>query len=170
MSVFGGKKKSGFGGGDGVDTSVNLNLTALMDILSNLLFFLLASYTTQALEVEQKPGLHLPVSSSQLKPTPDLIITATENEIFVGDFTVAKIKGDTIVGSALDGEKIVALYDKLHGVQQAHAAAGTDDEVHGADLVMVLADKNTDAQIIAKILKTSAMAGFIKARFAVLAN
>src|ERR1039458_8298320 len=154
MSVFGGRRKGGFGGGDGVDTSVSLNLTALMDILSNLLFFLLASYTTQALEVEQKPGLHLPVSSSQLKPTPDLIITATETEIFVGDFTVAKIKGDTIAGSALEGEKIVALYD----------------EVHGADLVMVLADKNTDAQIIAKILKTSAMAGFVKARFAVLAN
>ena len=39
--VFGG----GAGGEGGAMASVALNLTALMDILSNLLFFLLASYT-----------------------------------------------------------------------------------------------------------------------------
>ena len=36
-----------------------LNLTALMDIFSNLLFFLLASYTAQSVEVEGQSGLKL---------------------------------------------------------------------------------------------------------------
>ena len=40
-NVFG--VRSGGGGGGG--GSISLNLTALMDILSNLLFFLLASYS-----------------------------------------------------------------------------------------------------------------------------
>ena len=39
------RHKSGGGGGGGGEASIALNLTALMDILSNLLFFLLASYT-----------------------------------------------------------------------------------------------------------------------------
>jgi biopolymer transport protein ExbD len=169
MSVFGGGG-GGFGGGSHELPGVELNLTALMDILSNLLFFLLASYTTQSLEIQQKPGLHLPASSSQLKPTPDLTVSVTDSTIFVDDVPVAKVDGDKLSGTTLDGEKIVSLYDRLHTVQQAHAASGTDDEVHGGDLVMVLCDKNTDSQIVAKVLKTAAMAGFVKARFGVLAN
>ena len=53
------------GGGGGGEASIALNLTALMDILSNLLFFLLASYTSQSVEVESG-GLKLPASKSQL--------------------------------------------------------------------------------------------------------
>ena len=64
--MFGGAGVKGFGGSGSEIQGVSLNLTALMDILSNLLFFLMASYTAQSLEVKQKADLHLPISSSQL--------------------------------------------------------------------------------------------------------
>jgi len=38
-----------------------------MDILSNLLFFLLAAYAAQATEVENKAEMHLPASTSQAR-------------------------------------------------------------------------------------------------------
>ncbi len=164
---------SGFGsagGGHSETQSVSLNLTALMDILSNLLFFLLASYTTQSIEVQSKPGLKLPASSAQTKVAKDLTISVSETAVFVGDIQVAKVVGDAIPANQLDGEKILGLYTRLKGVAQSNAAVGKDDEVHGGDLVFVLADKNTDARIIAKVLKTAAMAGFVKARFGVIAE
>ena len=60
-SVFGG---SSGGGGTAIPA---LNLTALMDILSNLLFFLLAAYAAQATEVENKAEMRLPASPSRIK-------------------------------------------------------------------------------------------------------
>jgi len=51
MSAFGGSAKRGFGGGSSVfgsegsdEVAVDLNLTPLMDVMSNILFFLMASF------------------------------------------------------------------------------------------------------------------------------
>jgi biopolymer transport protein ExbD len=168
MSVFGGHGK-GFGGGDGDAGSVSLNLTALMDILSNLLFFLLASYTAQALEVEQKADLHLPSSTSQAKLTPNLTIRVTTHDIKAADVPVAKVENSKIVGSPEEGDKIVALYDRLSSIRKMRQAAGKDD-LQDADVVLLLADRATDAILITKVLKTCGMAGFVNVRFGVISK
>ena len=71
-SVFGGSSR---GGGTPVPA---LNLTALMDILSNLLFFLLAAYAAQATEVENKEEMRLPASTSQVRLQLQLTISITQ--------------------------------------------------------------------------------------------
>jgi biopolymer transport protein ExbD len=78
-SVFGGQAS---GGGTPM---VALNLTALMDILSNLLFFLLAAYAAQATEVENKSELRLPSSTSQVRLQLQLTISITQSAIQVAD-------------------------------------------------------------------------------------
>ena len=83
--IFGGHKGAfGGGGGEGGEAALSLNLTALMDILSNLLFFLLASYTAQSVEVEGHAGLKLPSSTSQVALNPQITVTVTETAIDVG--------------------------------------------------------------------------------------
>ena len=54
--IFGKQSAFGGSGGGGSMAAVALNLTALMDILSNLLFFLLASYTAQSVEMRVSPA------------------------------------------------------------------------------------------------------------------
>jgi biopolymer transport protein ExbD len=149
---------------------ISLNLTALMDILSNLLFFLLASYTAQAMEVQQKDSLHLPASSSQVKLAPNLTLTVSKKQILVADVPVATISGDQILGTKVEpDDKIVNLYDRLRNARSLRANAGSEGTA-STETVLLLADRTIDSTIITKVLKTAGMAGFVNIRFGVLAK
>jgi biopolymer transport protein ExbD len=163
-SVFGG----GSGGG-GEAASLALNLTALMDILSNLLFFLLASYTAQSVEIEGRNGLKLPSSSSQLTLTPQLTITVTSSRMDVSGVPVANIEHGSVVGELDADGRIAPLFERLRNVKLTRTAAGRADLADG-DLVLLLADKGTDAKTITSVLKTAGHAGFINVRFGVIAR
>lgn len=166
---FGGKRGvfGGGGGGGGEGADLSLNLTALMDILSNLLFFLLASYTAQSVEVEGSSGLKLPSSSSQLTLTPQLTITVTSSQMDVSGIPIANIDHGTVVGE-LDAEgKIAPLFERLRAAKASRTAAGRSDLADG-DLVLLLADKGTQSQTITTVLKTAGYAGFYNIRFGVI--
>lgn len=168
MSVFGGGSgMKGFGGDGGEIQNVSLNLTALMDILSNLLFFLLAAYTAQSLEVKTKPDLSLPVSSSQLSLKPSLTLMVSQSQIEVAGEPVVGLSGDKIAGEVTEDETIVPLYERLRDIKDKRKAAGRDDAPE-ADYVLLLADKNADSSVITKVLKSAGMAGFVNVRFGVL--
>jgi biopolymer transport protein ExbD len=160
-------KAGKFGGGGDAPANVSLNLTALMDILSNLLFFLLASYSTQTTELAQKPDMKLPDSSSQVKIEKELTLTLTTKELLVADVPVAQMVDGKIGGVADDQAKIDPLFERLRAVKATRTAAGQDD-LPGSDTILLLADKGTDSTQIARILKTAAAAGFVKARFGVV--
>ena len=165
-SVFG----AAFGaGGAGAGQSLALNLTALMDILSNLLFFLLASYTAQAVEIQQKSDIQLPSSSSQLKLTPSLTITVTKSRIDVGGMQVATI-AENAISEPLDAEgNIGPLYQRLRNVKASRSAAGRGD-LADSETVLVLADKQTDTEIVTKVLKSAGQAGFVNVKFGVISR
>jgi biopolymer transport protein ExbD len=148
---------------------IALNLTALMDILSNLLFFLLASYTAQAMEVQQKDGLHLPASSSQAKLAPNLTITVTKKSILVADVPVAEIKDNAINGKVDPDDKVVPLFDRLKNARSLRVNAGTEGAA-STETVLLLADRSIDSTVITKVLKTAGMAGFVNIKFGVLAQ
>src|SRR5262249_12595850 len=144
--------------------------TALMDILSNLLFFLLASYTTQALEVQAKQNLALPASSSQAKMQKSLLVSVTRGEILVADVPVAQVTRGIITGTQVEeNDKIVSLFERLQHVRPSRGASPAEEEP-GADTILLLADKSTDSAVVTKVLKTAGMAGFPNVRFGVLAR
>ena len=151
-------------------SSLALNLTALMDILSNLLFFLLASYTAQSIEVQQKADIHLPDSNSELKLTPSLTITVTKREIQVAGVPVAVIKDNQIVSKVDDTDKILSVFQRLQNARSTRVAMGRGDDLPGQDLVLLLADRNTDSGIITKVMKTAGMAGFVNVKFGVISK
>jgi biopolymer transport protein ExbD len=162
-----GSHSKAFGGGPPA-AGVSLNLTALMDILSNLLFFLLASYTVQELEVKTKDKISLPSSTSEAKIAPNLKVSISRSQIAVADVPVARIDGEKVLDT-VEGDKIVGLYDRLKMAKAARAAAGSESGGMAMDeTILLLADKTTDASVITKTLKTAGMAGFVNVRFAVL--
>jgi biopolymer transport protein ExbD len=145
--------------------SVALNLTALMDILSNLLFFLLASYSSQAAEVSQ--AIHLPSSSSEVQLHPSLTITISKKDIELAGVPVAELENNQIKGLGPDVDRIASLYDKMRSVKASRAAAGRDETGPESEMVLLMADRDTDSSIITKVLKTSGSAGFVNIRFGV---
>jgi biopolymer transport protein ExbD len=163
--VFGG----GVGGGGGGMASVALNLTALMDILSNLLFFLLASYTSQSVELEGSQGLKLPASTSQLSLTPQVTITVTDSHIDVQGIAVGNIQHGMIVEPLDKDGRIGPLFDRLRSLKVSREGAGRGD-LADAGLVLLLADRGTDSITITGVLKTAGMAGFYNVRFGVISR
>jgi biopolymer transport protein ExbD len=150
-------------------SSIALNLTALMDILSNLLFFLLASYTSQSVELEGRSTLKLPSSTSQLSLTPQVTITVAQDHIDVGGVAVSNIQNGLVVEPVDKDGKIVPLFDRLRSQKAARESAGRADLADAA-LVLLLADRGIDSQTITQVLKTAGYAGFYNVRFGVISR
>jgi biopolymer transport protein ExbD len=162
-SVFGGQSS---GGGTPM---VALNLTALMDILSNLLFFLLAAYAAQATEVENKSELRLPSSTSQVRLQLQLTISITQSAIQVADAPVARVAQGRLVDPVDEEGKIPGLYAKLVSIKGNRAQAGQEQSSEASG-ILLLADKDTDSDVVSKVLKTAGHAGFVNVRFGVIAQ
>ena len=148
---------------------VALNLTALMDILSNLLFFLLAAYAAQATEVENKSELRLPSSTSQVRLQLQLTISITQSAIQVADAPVARVAQGRLVDPVDEEGKIPGLYAKLVSIKGNRAQAGQEQSSEASG-ILLLADKDTDSDVVSKVLKTAGHAGFVNVRFGVIAQ
>jgi biopolymer transport protein ExbD len=163
-------KGSVFGGGSGGGTpSVALNLTALMDILSNLLFFLLAAYAAQATEVENKAELRLPSSSSQTRLQLQLTVSITQHAVQVADAAVSSIEKGRLVEADDEEGRIPSLYAKLMSIKERRAQAGREQAAEASG-ILLLADKDTDSEVVSRVLKTAGHAGFVNVRFGVIAQ
>ena len=164
-------KRSVFGGSTGGGGTVvpSLNLTALMDILSNLLFFLLAAYAAQATEVENKAEMRLPSSSSQARLQLQLTVSISQQFIQVADTPVTPIEKGKLVEPVDEDGKIPSLYAKLMGIKDRRAQAGRE-QTGEASGILLLADKDTDSDVVSKVLKTAGQAGFVNVRFGVIAQ
>jgi biopolymer transport protein ExbD len=163
-------KASIFGGGSSGGTPVvALNLTALMDILSNLLFFLLAAYAAQATEVENKSEMHLPASSSQTRLQLQLTVSITQHAVQVADAAVSAIDKGRLVETDDEQGRIPSLYAKLLSIKERRAEAGRE-QAGEASGILLLADKDTDSEVVSRVLKTAGHAGFVNVRFGVIAK
>jgi len=164
-------KRSVFGGSTGGGGTVvpSLNLTALMDILSNLLFFLLAAYAAQATEVENKAEMRLPSSTSQARLQLQLTVSISQQFIQVADTPVTPIEKGKLVEPVDEEGKIPSLYAKLMGIKDRRAQAG-HEQTGEASGILLLADKDTDSDVVSKVLKTAGQAGFVNVRFGVIAQ
>jgi biopolymer transport protein ExbD len=164
-------KRSVFGGasGGGGTPGVALNLTALMDILSNLLFFLLAAYAAQATEVEDKAEMRLPSSTSQVRLQLQLTVSITQHAVQVADAAVARIEKGRLVEAEDEEGRIPSLYAKLTSIKERRSQAGRE-ATGEASGILLLADKDTDSDVVSKVLKTAGHAGFVNIRFGVIAQ
>jgi biopolymer transport protein TolR len=156
------------GGGDGSNEyEVNINLTAMLDVLTNLLFFLMFGLAAQQSAIELEGGVQLPVSSAELPPKKTTTLVIGERELRVNKELVVTIKNGRVPG-ANDG-RVEPLYRQLvalHGKRVAAATPGGDAE----DTLFVLCDKRTPYSLIRRVLMTSAEAGYPKYRMGVLMN
>ena len=164
-ATFGGGKKGGLGGGNDDIPNVAINLTALMDILSNLLFFLLASYAAANTEIKGADGMQLPASSSEAQASMSILVRVTLEKVEVEGKTIVTIK-DGQFQAKIDGDKIMPLYTELQriGTVGKKGVKMTEDNT----VLLVLADKRADYAMISKVLKTAGYAGYPNFRFAVL--
>src|SRR5512137_158282 len=87
-----------------------LNIVAMMDMMTILLVFLLKSYQASTLSVNMSEGMTIPVSSTQLAPQENISVTVSMNEVAVNDRKVVTMQCGVIPPSYKDGGRAEAFY------------------------------------------------------------
>jgi biopolymer transport protein ExbD len=146
--------------GNAAQKPVMLNLNSMMDMLSIILVFLLSNISSEEQDFVLADNLTLPSSSSALGFTKAVQVKLTRSDLMVEDTFVAKISGSKVVGAEVDGGKIVPLYNML----QRYRSFSKSDE---KNTVVFQADKKFPFELLNKVMRTAAMAGYPNFRFAI---
>lgn len=154
------------GGGDsGNEYEVNINLTALLDVLTNLLFFLMVGMAAQQSSIELDVPIELPSSTAELPPKQTLTVTVTETQLLLDKEVVSAVRNGRI---GTDTGRIEPLFRSLSVVHGKRVAAGAKANQEGEDTLFVLCDRRVPYALIRRVLTTAAEAGYPKFRMAAL--
>jgi biopolymer transport protein ExbD len=146
-----------------------LNITAMLDIMTIILVFLLKTLGESSAAVSQSDDLRLPTSVVQTEPTEDgVTITISKSQIMVGDDKVLALPGRASliqdgVGASnrRDSLYIVALGTALQAARKTDAmvrrAKGQDPSSSEA---IIIADMTTPYRLLVEVLYTLGQSEF----------
>lgn len=160
------KKRRGLAdAGEGSTNPTGLNLIALMDILSNIIFFLMASFGAQTLELNSANKVKLPKSTSELALKMSLSVAVSMDELFVEDEPVAALENGEL--TELDENRLIPALEKRLRRVRADRLAKNEQPKDEDEIILFIADKRLEFATIDRVMKTCARAGFTKFRFTV---
>jgi len=168
-----------------------LNITAMMDMMTIILVFLLKSWSASNASIEMNPQLTPPTSSTQLHPDDSLTITVSEKAILVGDKPVAllesaetapgcpsalcaigaKVPASMKEGNSDDSFLITPLFDKLNKeVERMEYIAKYNAKAPFTGRVTIVADRYIPYRLLTEVLYTAGKAKLDLYRFLVLSK
>ncbi|HEX4619971.1 MAG TPA: biopolymer transporter ExbD, partial [Myxococcaceae bacterium] len=107
-----------------------LNITAMMDMMTIILVFLLKSYSTSSVAMTASEDLKPPISSTRATPKDTVALTVTPKAILVGERKVLDLVGGRIPPNALAGNLVTPLdaalkkeVDKLKNIADRNPSA-----------------------------------------------
>jgi biopolymer transport protein ExbD len=147
-----------------------LNLTAMMDMMTILLVFLIKSYGASEVSVAMGEDLKPPNSKSTLFPTPAVTVTVTKKDIAVGEKGVLPLEegGKKIPEQYLNGLVIVPVQERLgteiEKLNKIVANNRAMKEKEGTDkdprkILIVVGDRDMPYNILFSVLGTAGQAG-----------
>jgi biopolymer transport protein ExbD len=153
------------------EPTIGLNINSMMDMMTIILCFLLKSYGSEPIQVNENEDLRLTFSSTTLPPEDMLVVTVTAREIVVGEQPpVVEIRGGIIDPSQIQASTNVitrmeeAVRLELERDAQVAAALGREED----KVVTIVADDRTQFQVLAQVMVTLAAAGVNQVKFGVL--
>jgi len=145
---------------------VGFSLTSMMDIMTIILVFMIKQVDTEGQLITTAENLVLPNSTSTKVPKEvSLGLVVDQSWVLVDGQRVVETKTvreqDSLLVEALD----VVLIEKREIEKAAMIARGESDE--GGGNIIVQLDKNTDYDIMYKVMATCGKSGFTNVAFAV---
>jgi biopolymer transport protein ExbD len=153
-----------------------LNIVAMMDMMTIILVFLLKSYQASTLNVNMSADLTIPASSTQLQPQENISITVSLNELAVNDRAVLPLERGIIPAKYKDGRKAEAfyvgsIYDALKKeVDKQKYIAQYNKNAPFSGRINVVADKKITYRTLMEILYTAGQAELGEYKFMVMKN
>jgi biopolymer transport protein ExbD len=137
-----------------------LNLIPLIDVMSVLVTFLLI-YTADVEVVQNNKGIEIPQSSSQTQATPTVVVTITQEHIFV--------QGEVVTTVAEAAASETSMVEPLQRVLERPMLIGDASAPDSAKReVTVIADKSLPFDLVRKVMATCTATTYGKISLAVL--
>lgn len=141
-------------------SAVDLNLVALIDIFTILIFFLLSSASGVELLPSSK-AVKLPQSISDKSPRETVVVMVSQTDIVVDGRKVASVS--EVMAAA--GDLIAPLKDELD-LQAGRKVIRAENQAQ-TKAVTIMGDKDIPYQLLRKVMYTAARANFSDVSFAV---
>src|SRR5271170_7372666 len=146
-----------------------LNIVAMMDMMTIILVFLLKSYTASAISLTQSEDIKPPVSSTRATPRDTVAVTITPKDILVGDRVVVALENGAIPPSALNGRMVVPLDQALRKeVQKLKYIADRNPAAPFSKELSVIGDRRIPYDLLLTVLYTAGQNELENYRFVVL--
>lgn len=149
-----------------------LQLTAMVDMFTIMIVFLLKSYSTSAVHITPQAGLKLPNSSSYSQPVEALKLVVALDGVYVEDAKIFEMKEGVPGKEGLDpndDDFIKPLYEKLNELAEKSKEIANVNEEHEFDgKVVMQADSRLNYKTLKKVMYTASMAGYADMRLATI--
>lgn len=155
-----------------------LQITAMMDMFTIIVFFLLFSYSEKPNEIDLDKDINLPESVAQIDHKNAVKLVLTQSYLKIDDQAIARIADNQIMEFDPENPEKSVLYLKLKAyraqkmAEQAQALASAGEGSHPAQdselHLLFFCDRELPFKTINQVVKTAAMAGYPNFQLAVL--
>ncbi len=146
-----------------------LNITAMMDIMTIILVFLIKSYATSSITTTSSEDIRPPISTTRLTPKDTVSVTITRKHILVGDKVKATLINAEVDKKDLAGRLIVPVdqalkkeVEKLKFIAERNPGAPFTHELS------VIGDKKVPYDLLLTVLYTAGQNELMNYRFVVV--
>ncbi len=150
-----------------------LQLTAMVDMFTIIIVFLLKSFSTSAVNITPQEGLKLPYSSSYTNPVEGVKLVVSKNGIFVQDEQVVIFENGQLASKDQDPQdpsfikSLFAALDKE--AEKSKEIAKVNEEYKFDGKIVMQADQQLPYSLLKKVMYTASMAGYADMKMAVMA-
>ncbi len=146
-----------------------LNITAMMDMMTIILVFLLKSYASSAISLTQSEDVKPPISSTRAVPKDTVAVTITPKDILVGDRVVVALENGQVPASMLQGRLVTPLDVALRReVEKLKLIASRNPAAPFSHELSVIGDRRIPYDLLLTVLYTAGQAELENYRFVVL--
>ncbi|MGE6759568.1 biopolymer transporter ExbD [Corallococcus sp. AB049A] len=146
-----------------------LNITAMMDMMTIILVFLLKSFASSSAAITASEDVRPPVSSTRATPKDTVAVTITPRFILVGDKEVVRLENGRIPQNQLQGRLVLGLDQRLKKeVEKLKLIASRNPAAPFTHELSVIADKMVPYDLLLTVLYTAGENELQNYRFIVL--
>ncbi len=146
-----------------------LNITAMMDLMTIILVFLIKSFSASSITVTSSEDVRPPMSTARANPKDTIAITVTPKAIMVGDKKKVELNSAAVRKGDLQGKLIIPLdialkkeVEKLKYIAERNPGAPFNREVS------IIGDKRVSYDLLLSVLYTAGQNELENFRFIIL--
>ena len=146
-----------------------LNITAMMDMMTILLVFLLKSFASSSAAITASEDVRPPVSTTRATPKDTVAVTITPKNILVGEREVVRLQNGQIPADKVQGRLVLPLDAQLKKeVEKLKYIAERNPSAPFSRELSVIADKKVPYDMLLTVLYTAGQNELENYRFVVL--